>query len=144
MIDHSLIEKCVANAATKAGVKIAKDDPILLNALVIKALFEEQIKDTEKMSENLVSPYLAKMDESARIYVATLGRVNQSYINNTTKFLKSFEEVIVTLQEKEVRQWDDITEEISNKVSSKMVMPNIIQVLLAIAIVTAIVWDKIM
>lgn len=44
MSDDQIIEDALADLVRKSGMKIRKDDPILLNAMVIQTMFREQVE----------------------------------------------------------------------------------------------------
>ena len=120
MLSPNLIEEIRKDVFSSSGVKINKDDPILLNAHVIKALFDHHIQETEQLTDSIVGKNLGKMDETVRKYIAALEKVNQSYIDNTKLFLNSFERTIVELQKKEEKSWEKISKDVANQTKSKL------------------------
>lgn len=92
--DQNLVDAAVAAMVQKAGVKIQKDDPILLNALVIQTMLREQVELTRQISGEMVNATAEKLDSITKKYAAELGKNVATQKGNSEIFLEAFREVL--------------------------------------------------
>jgi len=95
------LDKIIVAVYEKTRSTIAKDDPILLNAVVVQCLLDEQLRIIEQLSDRAIGANLQKFDDQGKNHLFTLKKLNQEHAQNIEKFLVAFTSALDTLKQTE-------------------------------------------
>lgn len=138
MSDEELIEDALAAMVRKAGVKIQKDDPILLNALVIQTMFREQVELTRQMAEEMIRASASNVNTSSEKFSAKLAENVVVQEKNADIFLRAFKEVLAEQAAKK-RKPDEVAETLYGKLKTPITIILVLQVFIMVAFLALIV-----
>lgn len=136
MSDEKLIEDALAEMVRKAGVKIQKDDPILLNALVIQTMFREQVELTRQIAEEMIRASASSVDKSAEKFSANLAENVVIQEKNADIFLRAFKEVLTEQAAK--RKPEEVAEALYGKLKTPITVILALQIFLVVALLAFI------
>ena len=134
MSDEELIEDALAAMVRKAGVKIQKDDPILLNALVIQTMFREQVELTRQMAEEMIRASASNVNTSAEKFSAKLAENVVVQERNADIFLRAFKEVLAEQAAKK-RKPDEVAEALYRKLKTPITVILALQIFIIVALI---------
>jgi len=137
MTDNDLIDEALATMVRKSGVKVQKDDPILLNALVIQTLFREQAELARQMSEEMIRAGEANLEASSSKFTAILAENTKARKANDGIFLDSLREILA----KQASQKSDINplaEMFFAKLKGRFTIFFVLQIILMVILVGAV------
>lgn len=134
-INDDLIDEICISVFRESGARISADDPIMLNAHVMKALFDLTIEDSRKVVSGIVCRNLNNLDELMKAAIAQQEQNRQSLALNTEKFINLFNESIAEQNKKDAIDLKDSFEGINKRSITLQLILAVLNVLSLLAIV---------
>jgi hypothetical protein len=121
MTDNELLDGALAAMVRKSGIKIQKDDPILLNALVIQSLFREQAELARQMGDEMIRAGESNLEASSSNFSAILASNARTHQANSGIFLDSLREILAA-QAGQNHDMDALAAALYGKIRKRMTM----------------------
>lgn len=138
MSDNQLIEDALAVMVRKAGVRVQKDDPILLNALVIQMLFQEQADLARRMSDEMIRAGESNFETSITKFSGILAENAKAHQANSGIFLESLREILAN-QSKQKYDMEPLAARLSESLKNRFIAFGVFQTLLIIVLAATII-----
>lgn len=119
MSDDQIIEDALADLVRKSGMKIRKDDPILLNAMVIQTMFREQVEINRLMGDELIRSSGVAVDETIGKYAKLLTENAVAQEKNAAIFLDAFREILAK-QAAEKRDMENLADALYDRIKGRI------------------------
>ena len=121
-IDNSLVDEIRGKVFSETGSRISKDDPIMLNAHVIKAIFDLTIEDAKTIVSDIVCRDLDKIDQLVKLTEQKREQQAKSFTKQYETFIELFNDALQDQSEKEITSWKETNSMILNRIKTTQIV----------------------
>jgi len=115
-LDEDLVDEIRAKVFKDTGHAISKDDPIMLNAHVVKAIFDITVEDAKEIVSNIVCRDIDKIDQLTKHTKESMEMKEKSFTLQCENFLERFNTALNDHSKNEVISWEEANETILRRI----------------------------